>query len=193
MQSFTFNTQLVADAKLNFYEYIYRLTNSQRSQYCGLVNRNAYAHLGWKLSKLSSKLRIKKFSATQLKFFLFFGTRSIDLFTVCDMVADDDECLMPNACPPEATCVNFNGSYECICQQGHYLDQVHLACIGKRSTDTSHRIIRRGDMSFIIRTAARLARVGAICTPQTREYIALTQSTFIWASKTFIRHQERCQ
>jgi hypothetical protein len=59
------------------------------------------------------------------------------------LVADDDECLLPDACPPEATCVNFNGSYECVCQQGHYLDQVRLACIGRWPADTGHLTLWR--------------------------------------------------
>lgn len=46
---------------------------------------------------------------------------------------DIDECLTPDTCPSNSTCINTVGSYKCSCHEGFVKDTQGL-CQGKQFT-----------------------------------------------------------
>ena len=59
-----------------------------------------------------------------------FATDSLKYCTNCShLLADIDECTDLNVCSGPSTCVNTDGSFQCICNSGYMIQGTE--CIGE--------------------------------------------------------------
>lgn len=70
-------------------------------------------------------------------FFHVFGT----LFSIPDI----NECEQPGLCGPHGECLNTDGSFHCVCEQGFTISVSGRTCEGKINHESSYcyRVIKR--------------------------------------------------
>lgn len=76
-----------------------------------------------------------------------FFFKYVELFSIPDI----NECEQLGLCGPHGECLNTDGSFHCVCEQGFSISADGHTCEGKTNHKTSHNycmIKQRGDHSL---------------------------------------------